>query len=108
MRSSPFHWNMGSAIEFIQHIEFIYLFCNFADEKIDIVLSDIKTTMPKQFRERNNIAAVNDPLLCKCVPISMNTGSLNATTLIIFIEHVITGTLCELLAEAITEQEVVI
>ena len=42
------------------------------------------------------------------MPISMNAGSLYAPALIIFIEHVITGTLRELLTEAITEQEVVI
>ena len=99
---------MGSAIEFIQHIEFIYLLCHLADEKIDIVLGDVQATMPKQFRERNNIATVNDPLLGKGMPISMNTGSLDTTTLIIFIEHVITGTLRELLTEAITEQIIVI
>ena len=99
---------MCSAVELIKNIELIYLFCDLADEKIDIVLGDVQATMPKQFRERNDIATVNDPLLGKGMPISMNTSSLYASALIIFIEHVITGTLRELLTEAITEEEVVI
>ena len=99
---------MGSAIELIKNIEFIYLLCYLADEQIDIVLGDIKTTMPKQLRERNDITTVNDPLLGKGMPISMNASSLDATALIILIEHVIAGALRELLTEAITEQEVLI
>ena len=54
------------------------------------------------------IAERSAEVLGKGMPISMNTGSFNATALIIFIEHVIAGTLRELLTEAITEQEVVI
>ena len=99
---------MGSAIELIKNIELIYLLCHLADEKIDIVLGDVQATMPEQFRKRNDIATVDDPLFCKGMPISMNTGSLYTSALIILIEHVVAGTLRELLAEAITEQEVVI
>ena len=99
---------MSSAVELIKNIELIYLLCHLADEKIDIVLSDVQTTMPKQYRERNDIATIDDPLLGESMPISMNAGCLYATTLIIFIEHMITGALRELLTEAITEQEVVI
>ena len=99
---------MGSAVELIKNIELVNLFCDLADEQIDIVLGDVQTTMPKQFRERNDIAAIDDPLLGEGMPISMNAGCLNTTALIIFIEHMIAGTLRELLTEAITEQEVVI
>ena len=99
---------MGSAVELIKYIEFVYLVCYIADEKIDIVLSDIETRVSEQFRKRNDIATVNDPLLGKGMPISMNARSLYTTALIIFIEHVVAGTLCELLTEAITEQKVVI
>ena len=99
---------MSSAIELIKNIELIYLLCHLADEKIDIVLGDVQATMPEQFRKRNDIATVNDPLFCEGMPISMNTGSFNTTALIIFIEHVVAGTLRKLLTEAIAEQEVVI
>ena len=99
---------MGSAIELIKYIELIYLLCHLADEQIDIVLGDIETRVSEQFRERNDIATVDDPLLGEGMPISMNAGSLYATALIILIEHVVAGTLRELLTKAITEQEVVI
>jgi hypothetical protein len=40
---------MGSAIELIKHIELIYLLCNLADQKVDIVLGDVKARVPEQF-----------------------------------------------------------
>ena len=64
--------------------------------------------MPKQLRERNDIASIDDPLLGKGMPISMNARSLDATALIILIEHMIAGALCELLTEAITEEKIII
>ena len=65
---------MGSAVELIKHIEFSYLLCYLADKKIDIVLGNVQATMPQQLREQNDIATVDDPLFCKCMPISMNNS----------------------------------
>ena len=98
---------MGSAVELIKNIEFVNLFCDLTDEKIDIVLGDIETTVPKQFRERNDIAAIDDPLLGEGMTISMDACCRYPTALIIFVEHVIAGALRELLTEAITEQKVI-
>ena len=91
-------------IELIKYIELVYLFCDVADEQLDIVLGDIKTAMPKQLREGNHIAAVDDPLLGEGVPIAVNAGSFNTTTFIIFVKHMVASSLYELLSKDITKQ----
>ena len=40
-----FHWNMGSAVELIQHVKLVHLLCHLADEKIDIVLCYVQAAM---------------------------------------------------------------
>ena len=67
-------------------------------------MGNLQATMTEYFGERNDVAAVENPLLGKSVTIPMYTCRLNAAALVIFIEHVIASAFNKLLAKYITKQ----
>jgi len=57
-------------------------------------------------RKRYHVAAVQYPLSCKGMAVSVNAGGLNATPLIVFREHMITRAFYKLLSKDVAEQEI--
>ena len=57
-------------IKFIKHVDLTDLFSHVADEKVYIVLGNFMAAMSKQFREGDDISAINDPLLCNGMVVS--------------------------------------
>ena len=102
------HGNTLFSIKLIQYIELVDLFSYIADEKVDIVLSDLKATMPKEFRKGDDVAAVEDPLLCEGMAVAVNACGLHTSAFVIFIEHMIARAFRELLTENVAEKEIVI
>ena len=49
LRFRIFHRNAGFAIEFIQDVKFVHLFCYVADEEVDIVLCDVQIGVTEEF-----------------------------------------------------------
>ena len=64
--------------------------------------------MSEEFRKGDDVAAVENPLLCKGVAVAVDACSLYTSTLIVFVEHVIAGAFCKLLTEDVAEEKVVI
>ena len=75
---------------------------------MDVILRDFKTWVTEELWEGDNVAAVEDPLLCKCVAVAVDACGLHASTLVVLIEHMIAGAFRELLTEDVTEEKVVI
>ena len=71
-------------------------------------MRDFKARMSEEFRKGDDVAAVEDPLLCKCVAVAVDACGLHASTLVVFVKHMIARAFRELLTEDITEEEIVI
>lgn len=99
---------MFPTIKLIKHIEFVNLFCYVADEEMDIVLCDIEARMTEEFREGHDVSTIEDPLFGKGVAVTVDTRCLHASTLVIFIEHMIARAFRELLTEYVAKQIIVI
>ena len=95
-------------IKLIKHVELVNLFSYIADEEVDVVLSDLKAAMPKKLWEGDDVAAVEDPLLCKGMAVAVDACGLHTSAFVIFIEHMIARAFRELLTEDVAEKEIVI
>ena len=94
------------ATEFIKQIYGINFFCDITHQEIDIILRDLQTTVTEKPRKRYHVAAVQNPLSCKGMTVSVNTGGLNAAAFVILREHMITRAFHKLLTKHIAKEKV--
>ena len=71
--------------ELINQIQFFNLFAHIRSKQIKIILSYFQTAMPKNLWKGNDIATIQNPLLCKCVSVTMNASRFDASRLVVVI-----------------------
>ena len=64
--------------------------------------------MSEEFRKRNDITSVNDPLFGEGVSISMDAGSFYSPTFVVVVESGVAGAFSKLLPVNVAEEVVLI
>ena len=100
------HSDLFLAAEFVKQIDRVDFLGHIADQKIDIVLRDLKATVTEKARKGYHIAAVQNPLPRKGMAISVNAGRFHAAPLVVFIKHVVACALDQLFAIRIAKQKI--
>jgi hypothetical protein len=104
---SVLHFYSFSVAKLIKQVYGINLFGYIAYQKVYIVLCNLQATMTEKSGEGYHVAAVQNPLSCKCMTVSVNTGGFNPSPLIVFVKHVVARAFHKLLSKYITKEKIV-
>lgn len=101
------HFVCSSFGELVEKVDCIHFFRSVAHKHIDIVLRYRQTAVTQYLLERNNVAAVQNPLLGESVSVSVNACCFNASVFVVCVKLMIACTLGQLVAEHVAKQKVI-